>query len=175
MYAALLINSLLVFPLSTQGRPLDGDLLTRQSTNPLNYFLSMIEALPPIKLVVDDIAEGLTDLETLLIPVTGSQITRSDIADNASCADMTVVFARGTTEPGNMGVFVGSELVSAISNAMPGTSINVQGVEYAASVEGYLAGGGKDGATSMYGSHLSKFCTNDQLLVLIISTGLILS
>ncbi|KAH8880115.1 putative cutinase [Thozetella sp. PMI_491] len=124
------------------------ELIGRQ-TNPLNPFLAIITSLPPVNLLVDGAAGGLTNLEGLLAPVVGGQINQTDIATNKPCADMTLIFARGTTEPGNMGVFAGPQLVQAINNAVPGKSLNVQGVEYAATIQGYLSGGGADGTESM--------------------------
>ncbi|KAH9209030.1 putative cutinase [Leptodontidium sp. 2 PMI_412] len=121
--------------------------MSRQS-NPLNPFLSIITNLPPTNLLVDGAAAGLTNIEGLLVPVVGGT-TQSDLETNKPCAQMTIIFARGTTEPGNMGVFAGPQLVQAVQTAMPGTSINVQGVNYTATIQGYLAGGGTDGTTSM--------------------------
>lgn len=130
------------------GLPVDiADLMSRQS-NPLNPFLSIITNLPPTNLLVDGAAAGLTNIEGLLVPVVGGT-TQSDLETNKPCAQMTIIFARGTTEPGNMGVFAGPQLVQAVQTAMPGTSINVQGVNYTATIQGYLAGGGTDGTTSM--------------------------
>lgn len=125
-----------------------GALVARQ-TNPLNPFLTTITNLPPVNLLVNGSAGGLTDLEGLLVPIVGG-VNQTDLETGKPCAQMTIIFARGTTEPGNMGVFAGPQLVEAVKNAMPaGTSINVQGVEYAASIQGYLAGGGTDGTASM--------------------------
>lgn len=131
------------------GLPTDTLALSMRQTNPFNPFLSIITNLPPIKLLVDGAADGLTKLEGLLAPIVGG-VSQIDLESSKSCAQMTVIFARGTTEPSNMGVFTGPQFVQAIKDAMPaGTTINVQGVEYAASIQGYLAGGGTDGTASM--------------------------
>lgn len=121
---------------------------TRQ-TNPLNPFLALLTSFGPGSALVNGVAGGLTGLEGLIAPLSGGSTNATDIATNKPCAAMTLVFARGTTEPGNMGVVIGPQLVTAIKKAMPGTSLNAQGVEYAASVQGYLQGGGADGTASM--------------------------
>lgn len=134
--------------LAVYGLPTDKTALTSRQSNPLNPFLSVITNLPPTNLLVDGAAGALTNLEGLLVPVVGGT-NQSDIETGKPCAQMTVIFARGTTEPGNMGVFAGPQLIQAVKNAMPGASINVQGVQYGATIQGYLAGGGTDGTTSM--------------------------
>ena len=130
------------------GLPTDNPVLVSRQINPLNPFLSTITNLPPVNLLVDGAAGGLTNLEGLLVPIVGGT-NQTDLVTGQPCAQITIIFARGTTEPGNMGVFAGPQLVQAVKNALPGASINVQGVEYAASIQGYLAGGGSDGTTSM--------------------------
>ena len=130
------------------GLPTDNPVLVSRQTNPLNPFLSIITNLPPVNLLVDGAAGGLTNLEGLLVPIVGGT-NQTDLVTGQPCAQITIIFARGTTEPGNMGVFAGPQLVQAVKNALPGARINVQGVEYAASIQGYLAGGGLDGTTSM--------------------------
>jgi len=62
---------------------------------------------------------------------------------NPVCSDVTLIFARGTTEVGNMGTCVGPELAEALRDEIP--SLSVQGVDYPANSEGnteYGASGG---------------------------------
>ncbi|TLS21243.1 uncharacterized protein PpBr36_10455 [Pyricularia pennisetigena] len=65
------------------------------------------------------------------------------------CADMTVVFARGTTERGNVGTVVGPPLLDAIRQASNGLTVNMQGVDYAADVRGFMQGGDPRGSARM--------------------------
>ncbi|KAF2397846.1 cutinase-domain-containing protein [Trichodelitschia bisporula] len=51
------------------------------------------------------------------------------------CKPYTLVFARGTTEPGTMGMTVGPTLSSGLKSAMPG-KWDVQGVSYTADIAG---------------------------------------
>ncbi|KAI9870062.1 MAG: hypothetical protein M1823_008863, partial [Watsoniomyces obsoletus] len=62
---------------------------------------------------------------------------------------MTVLFARGTTETGNMGTVAGPPFVSAIGSMMGAGNVAVQGIEYPADIPGFLAGGDKGGSALM--------------------------
>ena len=62
---------------------------------------------------------------------------------NPVCSAVTLIFARGTTEKGNMGTCVGPDLASELRKQIP--SLSVQGVDYPANSEGdtrYGASGG---------------------------------
>ncbi|KLU86302.1 hypothetical protein MAPG_05317 [Magnaporthiopsis poae ATCC 64411] len=65
------------------------------------------------------------------------------------CADMIIVFARGTTEAGNVGSIVGPPLLAATKSAAGGKTVAMQGVEYAANIPGFLAGGDRRGSAEM--------------------------
>ncbi|KAL8369710.1 hypothetical protein RB595_000170 [Gaeumannomyces hyphopodioides] len=65
------------------------------------------------------------------------------------CPDIIIVFARGTSEPGNIGIIVGPQLLDAVKTAAEGKSVGMQGVSYAATFYGFLAGGDKDGGGNM--------------------------
>ena len=63
---------------------------------------------------------------------------------------MTVIFARGTTEPGNVGlVTTGPHFFDALTTMLGAKSVDVQGVEYSASIEGFLEGGDPVGSQTM--------------------------
>ncbi|KAI5857056.1 cutinase-domain-containing protein [Tricharina praecox] len=67
------------------------------------------------------------------------------------CADAIVIFARGTTETGNVGTVLSGPLFRAISDETNGRAI-FQGVnDYPADIAGYLAGGSRSGARNMAG------------------------
>jgi hypothetical protein len=72
--------------------------------------------------------------------------TRNDVL-NKVCAPVTVVFARGTTETGNVGTLTGPPFFTALQSAVG--QIAVQGVDYPADIPGFLAGGDSAGATTM--------------------------
>jgi cutinase len=66
-----------------------------------------------------------------------------------TCADVTVVFARGTTETPPIGSIVGPPFEAALQSAIGGKSLNFIGVDYAADIAGFLEGGDPDGARTM--------------------------
>lgn len=79
-----------------------------------------------------------------------SSTTQNDVTSGGACKAMTVLFARGTTEQGNMGTIAGPPFVSAIGDLMGGAAnIAVQGIEYPADIPGFLAGGDKGGSMLM--------------------------
>ncbi|TGO63304.1 hypothetical protein BOTNAR_0102g00060 [Botryotinia narcissicola] len=81
----------------------------------------------------------------------GNVITQNDVVDsNGSCATMTVLFARGTGEVGNVGILTGPPFFTALAAYMNQTgSMSIQGVDYSACVSGFLAGGDPAGAKTM--------------------------
>ncbi|KAJ7167654.1 cutinase [Mycena filopes] len=60
-----------------------------------------------------------------------------------------VIFARGTTEPAPIGVVAGPPLQTALKAALPGKTLSFAGVDYPASIPGFLAGGDAQGSTTM--------------------------
>ncbi|KAM0699004.1 hypothetical protein Q7P36_001049 [Cladosporium allicinum] len=63
----------------------------------------------------------------------GGGSTRNDIKDG-KCAPVTLIFARGSTEPGNFGSSVGPSLASALEKSLGADGVAVQGVDYTASI-----------------------------------------
>lgn len=76
--------------------------------------------------------------------------TANDLVDG-KCAPVTLIFARGTTEPGNIGIIVGPPLESALQSTLGADNVIFQGVDYPADVQGFLVGGDPDGAETMAG------------------------
>jgi hypothetical protein len=77
-----------------------------------------------------------------------TSITQNDVTGGGGCKAMTVLFARGTTELGNMGSVAGPPFVTAVGRMMNG-DVAVQGIEYPADVPGFLVGGDKGGSARM--------------------------
>lgn len=65
-----------------------------------------------------------------------------------ACKGMTVIFARGTTEAGNVGSVAGPPFFQALSKMVNG-DMAVQGVDYPADIPGFLAGGDANGSKKM--------------------------
>ena len=91
-------------------------------------------------------------------------------AANGSCADMTVVFARGTTETGDLGTLVGPPFQAALNAAMGSASVNMMGVPapaYTADVPGFLAGGSatESQAMAQMVSSAMTACPNTKMVI----------
>ncbi|KAJ4423176.1 hypothetical protein N0V82_002170 [Gnomoniopsis sp. IMI 355080] len=77
------------------------------------------------------------------------------VGANATCPGMAVLFARGTAEIGNVGLFAGPPFFTALRNYINGsTTLAVQGIPYPASIPGFLAGG------SVFGSGVMALMVN---------------
>ncbi|KFX96247.1 hypothetical protein V495_03604 [Pseudogymnoascus sp. VKM F-4514 (FW-929)] len=91
---------------------------------------------------------------TIAIPEGGLNVrqssdTRNDLTDGSACKAVTVIFARGTTESGNVGSLAGPPFFSALATAIGTDNLAVQGVEYPADIAGFLAGGDAGGSKKM--------------------------
>ncbi|KAF2653706.1 carbohydrate esterase family 5 protein [Lophiostoma macrostomum CBS 122681] len=117
-------------------------------SGPLNQFLKLISSLPEGAAALDAVGLILTPLQQTLADAVGIDTTRTDLAQNAPCADVTVIFARGTTEPGNVGLVTGPPFFDALSKQLGNASLAVQGVEYPATFAGFNRNG-TDGVPSM--------------------------
>jgi hypothetical protein len=74
--------------------------------------------------------------------------TQNDVK-NGVCKQMTVLFARGTTEGGNMGTLAGPPFVQAVGQMVGADNVAVQGIDYPADIPGFLAGGDAGGSKLM--------------------------
>lgn len=74
-------------------------------------------------------------------------MTQNDIK-NGVCKPTTILFARGTTEPGNMGTLAGPPFVQAVGQMVGAQNVAVQGIDYPADIPGFLAGGDAGGKFS---------------------------
>lgn len=122
--------------------------LAKFPSGPLNQFLRLISTLPEGAVALDALGKILTPLQQGLADTVGIDTTRDNLAKNAACADVTVVFARGTTEPGNVGLVTGPPFFDALKEELGGRTLAVQGVEYPATFAGFNRNG-TDGVPSM--------------------------
>jgi cutinase len=83
-----------------------------------------------------------------------------------SCADVAVVFARGTTEPSPIGTVVGPPFEAALRSAIGGRSLSFIGVDYAANIPGFLVGGDPAGARTMAAdiTSIANSCPNTAIV-----------
>lgn len=129
---------------------IDGTSADLGSSSVLNGFLAQIVALFPVNIVVNSLTGLITTGEQGLAVLAHSSTTENDLVGGAACADITVIFARGTTEAGNVGLLVGPPFFDALKAAMGGSAkLAVQGVDYPADVEGFLKGGDEGGSQKL--------------------------
>lgn len=76
---------------------------------------------------------GLGDLSSLGKRQLGGSITENGVTENSGCQPLTFIFARGSTEMGNMGSVVGPPVASALKSQL-NNKVTVQGVTYDAGI-----------------------------------------
>ena len=111
----------------------------------LSIFLGAVaaitaSALPaPAPAAINELGIDLTKRE--------DPTTRNDLS--GPCKAVTVIFARGTIELGNVGLFAGPPFFDALEADLAASNVAVQGVDYGATIAGYLAGGDPAGAATL--------------------------
>ncbi|WQF84680.1 Putative cutinase/acetylxylan esterase, alpha/Beta hydrolase [Colletotrichum destructivum] len=83
----------------------------------------------------------LTPIKEELVQSVGIDTTRDNLARNVACADITVVFARGTTKSGNIGLVTGPPFFDALKEQPGGRSVAIQGIEYPVTLTGFNRNG----------------------------------
>ncbi|KAK8080279.1 alpha/beta-Hydrolase [Apiospora hydei] len=124
-------------------------IITKRQNQPINQLLSYITQLFPVNIALEDGAALLTLAEKAFAILAGFSTTENDV-QNGRCGDVVVVFARGTTEPGQR------------------RTLAVQGVDrYEASVTGYLQGGDASGSQQMANlvSKAFKQCPSSKIVI----------
>jgi cutinase len=123
------------------------DLVKRETA--LNAFLAvLLDYLPAVDGTISSVIGVLTAFENLLAALTGVQITYNELG--GACTKYTVIFARGTSEPGNVGILVGPPFFDALQPLVGASALTIQGVnDYSASIDGYLEGGDPVGSAEM--------------------------
>ncbi|KAL1881188.1 hypothetical protein Daus18300_001039 [Diaporthe australafricana] len=126
--------------------------------------------------------------ENDLIGLLGVNVTNSDDDDDkangtvsavaangtVTCPDMAVLFARGTAELGNVGLYTGPSFFTALRNYINGTStMAVQGVPYPASIPGFIAGGSPlgSGVMASLANKTASACPNTKIIMAGYSQG----
>ena len=107
--------------------------------------LVLLSVLPLASAFPIDIAQAIRSL----IPRDLKSDTQNDLTNGTPCKAITVLFARGTTSSGNMGTSTGPPFVQAIGALVGANNIAVQGIDYPASIIGFLQGGDTNGGVLM--------------------------
>ncbi|KAL3481335.1 cutinase-domain-containing protein [Aspergillus californicus] len=95
----------------------------------------------------------------------GGSSTSNDVSDNSGCKALTFIFARGTSEIGNMGSIVGPKVGSEL-DSLTGGKAAIQGVDYPASAAGNAelgAAGGPEMASLV--SEALKQCPDTKVVL----------
>lgn len=151
MFFKLKNLALIFIGLNAQAFPLpeQNDVHITERGAGLNSFLSiLLSHLPAINTSITDATSLITGFDDILGALTGAQETYNELG--GTCTEWTVIFARGTAEPGNVGVLVGPPLFDALDDKFGSSALTIQGVnDYSASVQGYLEGGDPNGIAEM--------------------------
>lgn len=97
-------------------------------------------------------------------PITARQYSGStfnQLTDGTPCRAVTLIYARGTGQQGNVGdpAAVGPLMFNALAAQVGVSNLAVQGVSYAANIPGFLAGGDAAGISTM-ASLTATVCRN---------------
>lgn len=68
---------------------------------------------------------------------------------SGACKPMTIIFARGSGETGNVGTATGPPFFQAVAKRVGASNLAVQGVEYGAAFLSVLSGGDAAGSAKM--------------------------
>ncbi|PNP49643.1 hypothetical protein THARTR1_09654 [Trichoderma harzianum] len=108
---------------------------TRRDWPTINEFLTELAKIMPIGDTVSAACNLIGDAEDVAADLFDISNTEND-----ACGDVTVLFARGTCDPGNVGVLVGPWFFDSLEAALGNKRVGVKGVPYPASVQGFLSG-----------------------------------
>jgi cutinase len=109
-----------------------------------SLFLAALFGLSASALPITTTTSSPTDL----VVRQNFDVTRNDLV-NGICAPITIIFARGTLELGNVGSLAGPPFFNALTDIVGSQNVAVQGVDYGATIAGYLEGGDPAGAATL--------------------------
>lgn len=80
-----------------------------------------------------------------------SSSVSNQLTDGTPCRAVTLIYARGTTQAGNVGdsAAVGPVFFNNLAQRIGANNLAVQGVTYPANIAGFLAGGDANGSRTM--------------------------
>ncbi|KAK3987577.1 cutinase-domain-containing protein [Cladorrhinum sp. PSN332] len=115
-----------------------------------NTYLYWITKLFPLNSAIDRAGHTVARAEKTIASVLRIKTTRN-IPKRDPCTDITILFARGTNEVGNLGTIVGPAFFDAVEDLARKKNLTVamQGTNYNASTQGYLYGGDPQGGKKM--------------------------
>ena len=96
--------------------------------------------------ITDSHSVSETELPGLEVHQYSGADTENQLTDGSPCRAVTIIFARGTTESGNVGNSAGPTFFQAVADSIGTSNLAVQGVAYPADTVGFLVGGDADGS-----------------------------
>ena len=141
--------------------------LERRQASPIqtdlnNLLHAILDQAPLVNGAINDVVGVLTNIESLISVTTKTPTTYNEFDESGTCKNYTFLFARGTTEPGNVGILTGPAVIDALKNqsAIGVDGLTVQGINnYTATINEYLAGGDEKGIYTMYVEFHFHCCT----------------
>lgn len=109
-------------------------------------------AADPEAFPISEVPHGVSLEEHALSKRQYSSSSYNQLTDGTACRRISVIYARGTGQQGNVGdaAAVGPLFFNQIASRVGGTSqLAIQGVTYPANVAGFFAGGDAAGSTTM--------------------------
>jgi hypothetical protein len=124
-----------------------------------------ISGLPASQPDLNERRESINEKPNSINERDNFSVTRNELS--GPCKPVTIIFARGTTEFGNVGTFAGPPFFNAVGNRLGDSNVAVQGVDYPASIPGYLQGGDPKGATKMFAliNQAATQCPSTQIVL----------
>jgi cutinase len=80
------------------------------------------------------LASSASAAATCKVQTPGVDITEDGVLNANCCAPLTVIFARGTIEFGNVGTYAGPPFFKVLRSQLGNAGVTIQGVAYAASL-----------------------------------------
>ena len=117
--------------------------------------------------VANDAPRALVEVQSFSDGLTRRQSLSNTENQLSLCRPITVIFARGTIELGNVGSLAGPPFFNALDLEVGASNVAVQGVDYPATIAGYLEGGDKGGAATLaaLAEQAATQCPNTQIVL----------
>lgn len=140
-------------------------------TSTLLYGLlaTMIAAIPMPVEDAEPTIEGIELLQQASDNDVEKRYSSGSTANDLSgaCRAITIIFARGTTEAGNVGSIAGPPFFQALNSRRGANNVAVQGVNYAADPAGFFEGGDPAGARTLASltNQAASKCPNTKIVL----------
>jgi cutinase len=132
-------------------------------------FASLVAALPASTSQVDPAVQEAVEAEGTPLYNSAVAVTTTENGLSGACKDVTLIFARGTNEAGNVGERAGPPVFTVLrsSGYLGDARLAVQGVDYSATVGGYLLGGDPTGSAKMLDliNQAATKCPNTKIVI----------